>query len=167
LTIDSGTKLRAQLWGEEYERNISDLVTIKQSIAPEVTEKLRLRLSGAEQQKLVRHDTTNSEAYQFYLRGRYFLNHRTGDNIKRAAAQFQQAIDRDPNFALGYTGLADSYGLREEYAGVPAAETLSLEKDVDRGSGLRLVFLKWWFTFDELGKDPRYAEIRHRIGLEP
>ncbi|PWT91739.1 MAG: hypothetical protein C5B55_07580 [Blastocatellia bacterium] len=115
----------AQLWGEEYERNISDVLTIKQTIAREVTEKLRLKLFGAEQQKLVRHDTTNAEAYQLYLRGRYFWNHRTADNIKRAIEQFQMAIDRDPNFALGYVGLADCYGLLEELAGVPATETIA------------------------------------------
>jgi tetratricopeptide (TPR) repeat protein len=70
---------------------------------------LKLKLSGEEQRRLVKRDSTNAEAYQFYLRGRYFWNKRTPDGIKRAFEQFQQAIERDPNFALGYVGLADSY----------------------------------------------------------
>jgi eukaryotic-like serine/threonine-protein kinase len=114
----------AQLWGQEYERKASDVLSIKQAIAREVTENLRLRLSDAEQRQLTRHDTTNAEAYQFYLRGRYFWNKRTAEGIKKAIEQFQQAIDRDPNYALGYVGLVDCYGLLEEYAGVPVSETL-------------------------------------------
>jgi serine/threonine-protein kinase len=114
----------AQLWGKEYERKVSDTLAIKQAITREVTEKLRLRLSGEEQQKLARRDTTNAEAYQFYLRGRYFWNKRTADGIKKALEQFQQAIDRDPKYALGYVGVADCYVLLEEYAGTPSSETL-------------------------------------------
>ncbi|MEP6922765.1 MAG: protein kinase, partial [bacterium] len=114
----------AQLWGEEYERKTSDLLSVKQAIAREVTEKLKLRLSGEEQQRLVKRDTTNGEAYQFYLRGRYYWNKRTGDSLRKAIEQFQQAIDRDPNYALGYVGLADCYNLLEEYAGIPGSEVL-------------------------------------------
>ena len=114
----------AQLWGEEYERKVSDILSVKQAIAREVTEKLRLRLSGEEQRLLVRRDTTNAEVYQFYLRGRFFWNKRTAEGIRKAMEQFQQAIDRDPNYALGHVGLADCYLTLEEYAGVPASETL-------------------------------------------
>ena len=120
--IDAATG--AQLWGEEYERSVSDALSIKQAIAREVTEKLRLRLSGEQQQQLVRRETGNPEAFQFYLRGRFYWNKRTADGLKKAIAEFQQAIERDPNFALGYVGLADSYGVLEEYAGTPASETL-------------------------------------------
>jgi serine/threonine-protein kinase len=114
----------AQLWGQEYERKVSDVLSVKQAITREVTEKLRLRLSGEEQQRLVKRDTTNGEAYQFYLRGRYFWNKRTAEGLRKAIEQFQQAIDRDPNYALGYVGLADSYLLLEFYAGVPARENI-------------------------------------------
>ncbi len=99
----------AQLWGAGYERKISDVIAVKQTIVREVTEKLKLKLSGEEQHRLVKRDSKNPEAYQFYLRGRYFWNKRSADGIKRAFEQFQQAIERDPNFALGYVGLADSY----------------------------------------------------------
>ena len=99
----------AQLWGEEYHRKISDVIEVKQAIAREVTDKLKLKLSGEEQRRLAKSESTNTEAYRFYLRGRYFWNKRTPDGIKQAIVEFQQAIDRDPDFALGYVGLADCY----------------------------------------------------------
>jgi serine/threonine-protein kinase len=114
----------AQLWGKEYERKVSDLLSVKQAIAQEVTEKLRLRVSGEDEHRLVKRDTTNAEAYEFYLKGRYYWNKRTAEGLKKAIEQFQQAIERDPNYALGYVGLADCYVLLEEYAGLPSSETL-------------------------------------------
>ena len=69
VAVDTG----AQLWGAEYERKVSDVLAVKQTIAREVTEKLRLKLSGEEQRQLVRHDTTNAEAYQHFLRGRHWI----------------------------------------------------------------------------------------------
>jgi len=113
-----------QLWGAEYDRELSNVLGLQQDISREISEKLRLRLTGEEKKRLTGHDTTNAEAYQFYLRGRYLWNKRTGEGLKRAIEEFQQAIDRDPNYALGYVGLVDCYGLLEEYAGVPASETL-------------------------------------------
>jgi len=113
----------AQLWGEEYERKLSDVLLVKQTIAREVTEKLRLRLTGEQQQRLVKRDTTNPEAYQFYLKGRYYWEKRTAENLKKAIDQFQQAADKDPNYALAYVGLADCYLLLEDYVGTPASET--------------------------------------------
>jgi TolB-like protein/Tfp pilus assembly protein PilF len=99
----------AEIWGAGYDRKITDLVAVKQAIAQEVTAKLKLKLSSEDQRRLVKRDSTNAEAYQFYLRGRYFWNKRTSDGIKQAIEHFQQSIERDPNFALGYVGLADSY----------------------------------------------------------
>ena len=99
----------AQIWGDRYVRKISDVIAVKQAIAREVTAKLKLKLTGEEQRRLAKGDSTNTEAYQFYLRGRYFWNKRTSDGIKQAIEHFQQSIERDPNFALGYVGLADSY----------------------------------------------------------
>jgi len=99
----------AQIWGAGYDRNIADLVAVKQAIAQEVTAKLKLKLSSQEQRRLVNRDSTNAEAYQFYLRGRYFWNKRTSDGIKQAIEHFRQSVERDPNFALGYVGLADCY----------------------------------------------------------
>jgi TolB-like protein/Tfp pilus assembly protein PilF len=114
----------AQLWGEGYERKASDLLSIKQAIAREITEKLRLRLSGDEQRQLTKRDTANADAYQFYLRGRYYWNKRTVEGIKKAVEQFQQAIVKDSNYALAYVGLADCHLVLEQYAGTPVSETL-------------------------------------------
>src|SRR6266567_1015477 len=113
----------AQLWGEEYERKLADVLAVKQALVREVTEKLRLKLTGEQQQRLTQRDTTNPEAYQFYLRGRYYWNKRTAENLKKAIEQFQQAVDKDPNYALAYVGLGDCYLLLEDYAGTPASET--------------------------------------------
>lgn len=116
--------LQEHSFGEEYERPVSDALSIKQAIAREITEKLRVRLSGEQQQQMARRETSDPEAYQFYLRGRYYWNRRTADGVKRAITEFQHAIERDPNYALGYVGLADSYLILEEYGGTPATETL-------------------------------------------
>ncbi len=105
--VDAATG--AQLWGQEYHRSISDVIAVKQTIAQEVTAKLKLKLTGDEQRRLAKGDTANTEAYRCYLRGRYFWNKRTPGGIKQAIAEFQQAIERDPHFALGYVGLADCY----------------------------------------------------------
>ena len=118
----------AQLWGKEYERKLADVLAVKQALVREVTEKLRLKLTGEQQQRLTQRDTTNPEAYQFYLRGRYYWNKRTAENLKKAIEQFQQAADKDPNYALAYVGLADCYLLLEDYAGTPASETFPKAK---------------------------------------
>lgn len=120
--VDTATG--AQVWGKEYERGLADALSIKQAIAKEVTDNLRLKLSGSEQQKLIKRDTSDPDAYQSYLRGRYYWNKRTADGIKRAVNEFQQAIDRDPGYALAYVGLSDCYLVLEEYADAPSSETL-------------------------------------------
>src|SRR5262249_235817 len=83
----------------------------------------KLKVSPQER-GLAKHYTESNEAYQFYLKGRFYWNKRTAENFKKAIEQFQQAADRDPSFALAYVGLADSYALLEEYAGTPSSETL-------------------------------------------
>ena len=116
------TRTGAQLWGEEYDRKVSDVLAVKQDIAREVTEKLRLRLTGEQQKEMTNRDATNTEAYQFYLKGRYYWNKRTAEGINKAIEQFQRAVDKDPNYALAYVGLADCYLILEQYVGAPASE---------------------------------------------
>jgi TolB-like protein/Tfp pilus assembly protein PilF len=118
----------AQLWGAEYERKLSDVLSVKQTIAREVMDKLRLKLSGAEQQRLTKRDTTNTEAYQFYLRGRFYWNKRTAEGLKKAIEQFQQAIEKDPSYALAYAGLADAYTTLPGYSATPASEVAEKAK---------------------------------------
>jgi TolB-like protein/Flp pilus assembly protein TadD len=118
-----------QIWGAGYDRKIADLVAVKQAIAQEVTAKLKLKLSSEEQRRLIKHDSTNAKAYQFYLRGRYFWNKRTSDGIKQAIEHFQQSIEHDPNFALGYVGLADSYIALTFYNFAAPHETMPKAKE--------------------------------------
>jgi TolB-like protein/Flp pilus assembly protein TadD len=128
--VDASTG--AQLWGVAYDRKISDTLAVKQDIAREITEKLRLRLTGDEQKQLVKRDTKNAEAYELYLKGRYDWTKRTAHSLKRAIELFQQAVDKDPNYALAYVGLADCYLLLTEYADAPASETVALAKAFDQ-----------------------------------
>ncbi|MEQ1646355.1 MAG: hypothetical protein ABL959_23080, partial [Pyrinomonadaceae bacterium] len=97
------------LWGEQYERKLSDLLTTQREIVAEIVGKLQLKLSGESEQKLAKKYTDNNEAYQLYLQGRYHLNKRQILELEKAVVFFKQAIEKDPNYALAYSGLADSY----------------------------------------------------------
>jgi len=112
-----------QLWGEQYNRKVADALAVQQEISREISERLRIKLSGEEQKQLKKRDTSSPEAYQSYLRGRYYWNKRTAENLRKAMEQFQRAADDDPNYALAYVGLSDCYGLLVEYAGTSASET--------------------------------------------
>ena len=101
------------IWTDQYDRKSSDLVSLQNEIARDVSSKLRLKLSGADQQKLAKNYTTDSEAYRLYLQGRFYWNKRAGREFEKSAIYFRQAIEKDPNFALGYVGLADYYGDRD------------------------------------------------------
>ncbi len=117
-----------QLWGEQYSRNASNALAVQQEISQEISARLRLKLSGEEGKQMTKRETTNPEAYQFYLKGRYYWNKRTAENIKKAIEQFQQAADKDPDYALAYAGLADSYVLLIGEAGYPEGDTLRKAK---------------------------------------
>jgi serine/threonine-protein kinase len=125
-----------QLWGEQYQRKLSDLLSVQHEIATEITSKLRLKLSGAEQERVTKHYTETPEAYQLYLKGRFYWNKRTGDAIKKAIEYFNQAIDKDPGYALAYVGLSDCYVVPanpqppiEKMPKARAAATRALELD--------------------------------------
>ncbi|HKE57753.1 MAG TPA: tetratricopeptide repeat protein, partial [Pyrinomonadaceae bacterium] len=96
------------LWGEHYERKMSDLLATQRDIAREIVEKLKLKVSGKEV-VLARHYTENNEAYQLYLKGRFYWSKRTPDALQKATGYFNQAIEKDRGFALAIAGLADCY----------------------------------------------------------
>jgi TolB-like protein len=100
-----------QLWGEQYHRSIEEVVTLEQEIAREISDALRLRLTGDEVKRLTKHHTENTEAHHLYLHGRYLWNKRTEEALRRAVRYFEQAITKDARYALAYTGLADCYTL--------------------------------------------------------
>src|ERR1700694_2602301 len=98
-----------QLWGEQYSRQLADIHSVQQEIATAVSGNLRVRLTSEDKTRLNKPSTTNSEAYQLYLKGRYHANQTTAAELKKSIEYFQQAIEKNPGYALAYAGLADSY----------------------------------------------------------
>ena len=98
-----------ELWGNQYVRKLTDITQLQGDITRDISDKLRIQLSGTEQQKLSKAPTSNPEAYRLYLEGRQLWYLRTPEAMKKSVALFQQAIAADPNYALAYTGLADAY----------------------------------------------------------
>jgi TolB-like protein/Flp pilus assembly protein TadD len=100
----------AQIWGERYNRKLTDIFEVQEEIAAEISEKLRVKLNSADRKRINKRYTENFEAYQLYLKGRYYwLNTRTEEGIRRSIEHFNRAIEVDPSYALAYTGLSDSY----------------------------------------------------------
>lgn len=99
----------SRIWGKRYDRKLSDLLAVQNEISREVLAKLRLRLTGEQENRAAKRYTENTEAYQLYLRGRYHWNRRAIDDLWKGIDNFQRAIELDPNFALAWSGLADSY----------------------------------------------------------
>ena len=116
------TRTGDQLWGEQYDRKQADVVSLQSEIARDVLSKLKTKLSGDDEQKVAKNYTHNADAYQLYLQGRFFWTKRTIQGIQKSIDYFQKAIEKDPNFALGYAGLSDGYTLLSYYGGMPAAE---------------------------------------------
>lgn len=110
----------SQLWGERFNRKVADIFTVEEEIAKQISEKLRLTLSGGDRARLLKRYTENTEAYHLYLKGRYHWNKRTGEGLRKAIEYFQQAVESDPTYALAYAGLADGYCVLPFFAAVPA-----------------------------------------------
>ncbi len=116
------------IWGDTFQRKTGDILAVQKEIAKNISEKLRLKLSGADQTQLTKTYTENGEAYQAYLKGRYYWNKRTDEGFKKAIGFFQQATDIDPTYALAYTGMADCYTLRSDYGFLASQEGYALAK---------------------------------------
>ena len=125
-------------WTYQCDENCTDIFAVQDSISEKIAGALALKLTGEERILLAKRYTQNMEAYQLYIRGRFFWNKRTGEGLKKAIDYFQQAIERDPNYALAYAGLADSYNVlmslglippQDAYAKVEAAATEALKID--------------------------------------
>ncbi len=99
----------SHLWGDQYNRRLAEILAIQEDITTDISDKLRLRLSDEEKTRLTKRYTENTEAYQLYLKGRYHWNKLTKEGYERGIAYFQEALEKDPNYALAYAGLADSY----------------------------------------------------------
>jgi serine/threonine protein kinase/tetratricopeptide (TPR) repeat protein len=113
-----------QIWGSQYNRRVADILAIQEQISREISEKLRLQLTGEEKQRLTRGNTEDTEAYQLYLQGRFQWNKRTLEGMQQSIDYFGQAIQKDSRYALAYAGQADSYALLADFSVLPAREVL-------------------------------------------
>jgi TolB-like protein len=118
-----------QLWGGKYNCLFSNLFTVQEEIATEVSEKLRLRLTSWEKNFLTKRYTENAEAYRLYLKGRFFWNKRSIQGIKKAIENFRQAIERDENYSLAYSGLTDCYATFSAYGVYPPKDVMPKAKE--------------------------------------
>jgi serine/threonine-protein kinase len=116
------------LWGEQYERKMSDLLATQREIAAAITQKLQLKLAGNEAKGITKRYTDNNEAYQLYLKGRFRFARRTKDDIEQSIPLFQQAINLDPNFALAYVGISESYAVMPSYPYMSPKDAMPLAK---------------------------------------
>jgi len=105
----------SHIWGDQYSRSLSDLASLQSDISKEISNQLKITLTGDQQKELAKHVTENGEAYQLYLKGRYYWNKRNRDGFEKAIQYFRQAIDKDPTFASAYAGLGDTYDLMANY----------------------------------------------------
>ena len=112
------------LWSDQYDRKLSDALTVQREIAAEISARLRERLSGEQKAKLSNGETSDPEAYQLYLKGRFYWDKRTAESLAKSRDYFQQAIAKDPNYALAYVGLAENFFVLSEYSNTPASESI-------------------------------------------
>jgi eukaryotic-like serine/threonine-protein kinase len=165
-------RTNSHIWGEQYNRKLADILNVQTEIAREISERLRARLSGEEQKRIAKRYTDNADAYQLYLKGRYFWDKRTGDGMSKARQSFNQAIELDPNYALAYSGLADTYLFC--YCPLPRNETMPKAKayaekalaidDSLAEAHTSLAFVKMNYEFDWSGAE---KEFRRAIELSP
>jgi TolB-like protein/Tfp pilus assembly protein PilF len=177
----------AHLWAESFDRQLTDIFRIESEIAKTIADTLQAKLTGSEKRAIAAQPTENSEAHEFYLKGRYFWNKRTANDLKTAISYFQQAIDKDPNYALAYAGLADSYALLPDFsAGSPqesfppakiaAKKALALDDTLaEAHTSLAQVLYSYDLDFDGSTREfrraielnPNYAMAHHWLGIGP
>jgi TolB-like protein/Flp pilus assembly protein TadD len=111
------------LWADTFDRKLTDIFAVESEIAQSIAQTLQARLSGSEKTAIAKRPTANTEAYEFYLKGRFFWNKRTGADLRTAIEYFNQALGKDPGYALAYAGLADSYGLLHAFGAASPADS--------------------------------------------
>jgi DNA-binding winged helix-turn-helix (wHTH) protein/tetratricopeptide (TPR) repeat protein len=162
----------SHVWGVQHVRHYADIFTMPAKIGKEITEKLRLQLTSEEQRRLTRRHTESGEAYQLYLKGRYYFNKLTLDGVQKGLGHFQQAIEKDPHYALAYAGLGDchNYLSNRERAKESVSKALELDEELGEAhasSGFFKFLYEWDFAGAEseflraLALNPNYAEAHH------
>jgi len=167
------TRDNNELWGANFERKTSDILSVEQDITTGLSEKLRVRLSGEDKQRLAKGATANPEAYQLYLKGRYFAIQFTKDGADKALDYLHRAIAMDPNYALAYEGLSEYYSIVDDVFvpardAEPKAKAAALKAlELDEGLAephLALASVLFWYDYDWAGAD---KEFRRAIELKP
>jgi len=163
----------AHVWADTYDRKLTDIFAVESEIAKNIAETLQARLSGSEKTSIAKTPTVNPEAYELYLKGRFFWNKRTGTDLRKAIDYFNQAIAKDPNYALAYVGLADSYLLLSSYAAVSPAESLpparsALKKALELDDSLAEAHASFGLlTTLELDLHRALDELKRAVELKP
>ncbi len=121
-------KNESQVWGNRYQSDLNNLLSLQDNITTEVSSKLGIGVSRETQQKLSIRSTDNTQAYQLYLQGRYYWNKRNAVALENAINFFKQAIELDSNYALAYSGMADCYIVQSQYSGIPTKITVPLAR---------------------------------------
>jgi serine/threonine protein kinase/tetratricopeptide (TPR) repeat protein len=161
-----------EIWGDHYSSKSSDVISLQQQIAGDIAARLRTKLSGEEKQQVTHQGTQDPEAYQLYLKGRAAWAKRNHDDVVAAIAYFQKAIEKDPGYALGYSGLADAYGVLPNYGGDPddyaksdAAARKALELDPSLAHPHAVIASNWMLhDWDYSGAEALY---RKAFQLDP
>ncbi len=158
----------SQLWGAEYDNDLSDIFSVQDEISRKISETLRVRLTGKDAEKLTKRDTRNTEAYQAYLKGRYFWNKRDEAGLRNGIKYFREAEEKDPAYALAYSGLADSYALLSDIGVVKPADEMpkakaAAQKAVDIDPSLAeaytsRAFVKLSYDWDWLGAESDFKK---------
>jgi len=177
---------KTQVWGAQYNRRGTDLLAVQQEIAQEISRNLRLKLSSIEQVRVGNLHTSNAEAYELYLKGRFYWNKRTGEALKKSVDYFNQAIAKDPSYALAYVGLADAYVVipyfsvgtaQDSYPKAKAAARRALEIDdrlAEAHTAMAAVLMNYDWNLPESNREferaielnPNYATAHHWYARE-
>ncbi len=161
------------LWSERYDRDMDDIFAIQDEIAIAITEKLKITLLDNERKKMIKNPTDNKEAYDLYLKGRFYWNRR-GPGLKKGLEYFLQAIEKDPDFGIAHTGIADAYALLAFYSILPphvavpkakqaAEKAISLDAARVEGYSV-LAFVKAFYEFDW---DAAKTQFQKAIAINP
>jgi TolB-like protein/DNA-binding winged helix-turn-helix (wHTH) protein/Tfp pilus assembly protein PilF len=175
---------QSHLWSDDYDRKVQDVITVQDDVAIAVADQTQLKLDAAQQSDLARGRTVNPEAYEAYLRGRFFWNKRTEAGFRKSIEYFETAIAKDPSFAQAHSGLADSYvllggyGFEAQEAAMPRAKAAALkalgidDRLADAYTSLALISLQYEWNWKESEKDykraielnPNYSVAHHWYG---
>jgi len=177
---------KAQVWGGQYNRSGRDLMAVQREIAQDISRNLRLKLSSLQQSRVGNLHTSNSEAYELYLKGRFYWNKRTGESLKKSLDYFNQSIEKDPSYALAYVGLADAYIVipyfsvgtaQDSYPKAKAAARRALEIDdrlAEAHTAMAAVLMNYDWNLPESNREferaielnPNYATAHHWYARE-